>query len=421
MKIFIFNTTHSTFHIVPWRNHSTFNIMKLQAQSSRALHAALNKSAKCIGSKNTIAILDNVLLACNEGGQFFLTSSTIEAQLTIPAPLTLCGGKFDNPIVLPIKMLSSLLGTLPDCVVTLDIVDDGQTFTVEYCTCSGDSVKSGKASMVYFSGEDYPQMVLPNSEKSTIICLPGQLFRSVIDTADKFVLIDEFRPTLSSLCVDIADDRSEVIFAATDGHILTKITHNNDSQKGGSDFFRGGEPCKTLIHRNYFRTLSAFDGSEDITIENDGHTIRFTSDDTELICKHVECKYPNYNAVIPKSNPFYVVFDKKEMLDILRRVSLFSSNASNLVEMKKNDMFLTISARDADLAISGEDQVCIACAQCDDNFRIGLKSTILQTCIKSIPSDTIRMQLLDASHAVVLTADEPAPKVLSLCMPLLLD
>ena len=109
------------------------------------------------------------------------------------------------------------------------------------------------------------------------------------------------------------------------------------------------------------------------------------------------------------------------MLDILRRVSLFSSNASNLVEIKKNGIFLTVSANDADFSVSGEDQVCIVDAQCDDNFRIGLKSTSFQTCINSIPSDTIRMQLLDASHAVVITADEPAPKVLTLCMPMLLN
>lgn len=395
--------------------------MKLQAQSSRALHAALNKSAKCIGSKNTIAILDNVLLTRNECGQFFLTSSTAEAQLTIPAPLSLCGGKFDKPIVLPIKMLSSLLGTLPDCVVTLDVEEGGSSFTIEYCTDSGDNVKSGKAKMAYFSGDEYPRMLLPKSEASTIISLPGQLFRSVIDTADKFVQIDELRPTLSSLCVDIAEDRSEVIFAATDGYILTKITHNNDPQKGGSDFFRKGEPCKTLIHRNYFRTLSAFDGCEEISIENDGNTIRFSSGDIELICKHMEGKYPNYNGVIPKSHPYFVIFEKKEMLDILRRVSLFSNSASNLVKVEKNGIFINVSASDMDFAMSGEDQVLISNAECPDNFRIGLKSSAFQTCINSIPSDTIRMQLLDSMHAVVLTADTPAPKVMTLVMPMVLD
>lgn len=315
--------------------------MKLQAQSSKALHAALNKSAKCIGSKNAIAILDNVLLT-RKGEQFFLTSSTTEAQLTIPAPLTICNGTYDRDIVLPIKMLSALLGTLPDCVVTFDIPDDSQSFTVEYCTSSEDNVKPGKAQMCLFLGGDFPQMEQPKAEQSSVISLPMSLFHSVVDTADKFALMDELRPQLSCLCLDVAEDRSEVVFVGTNGLTLVRMMHSNDPAKGGSDFFRGGEPCKTLIHRNYFRTLSAFDGSEDITIENDGHTIRFTSGDTELICKHIEGRYPNYNAVIPKSNPFYVVFDKKEMLDILRRVSLFSSNESNLVEIQKNGMFLTV-------------------------------------------------------------------------------
>ena len=394
--------------------------MKLQAQSSKALHAALNKSAKCIGSKNTIAILDNVLLT-RKGEQFFLTSSTTEAQLTIPAPLTICNGTYDRDIVLPIKMLSALLGTLPDCVVTFDIPDDSQSFTVEYCTSSEDNVKPGKAQMCLFPGGDFPQMEQPKAEQSSVISLPMSLFHSVVDTADKFAIMDELRPQLSCLCIDVAEDRSDVVFVGTNGQTLVKMTHSNDPAKGGSDFFRGGQPGNILIHRNYFRTISAFDGSEDITIENDGHTIRFTSGETELICKQVEGRYPNYNAVIPKNNPFYVVFDKKEMLDILRRVSLFSSNASNLVEIKKNGMFLTVSASDADFSVSGEDQVCIADAQCDDGFRIGLKSTAFQTCINSIPSDTIRMQLLDPTRAVVITADDPAPKVMTLCMPMILN
>ena len=394
--------------------------MKLQTHSSKALHAALNKSAKCIGSKNTIAILNDVLLTRN-GEQFFLTSATAEAQLTIPAPLSICNGTYNRDIVLPIKMLSALLGTLPDCVVTFDIPDNSQSFTVEYCTSKESNVKPGKAQMCLSFGDDFPKMVQPDVEQSSVISLPISVFRSVVDTVDKFAVDDELRPQLSCLCIDVAEDRSEVVYVGTNGQNLVKMTHSNDPAKGGSDFFRGGQPGKTLIHRSYFRTISAFDGSEDITIENDGHTIRFTSGDMEMICRHVEGRYPNYNSVIPKNNPFYVIFDKKEMIDILRRVSLFSSNASNLVEVKKNGIFLTVSANDADFAVSGEDQVCISDAQCDDNFRIGLSSTSFQTCINAIPSDTIRMQLSEPTRAVVITADEPAPKVTTICMPMVLN
>ena len=167
--------------------------------------------------------------------------------------------------------------------------------------------------------------------------------------------------------------------------------------------------------------MSAFDGCESVDIENDGHIIRFSSGDIELICKHVDGKYPNYNSVIPKSSPYYVVFDKKEMLGILRRISLFSSSVSNLIEVEKNGMFLTVSASDSDFAKSGEDQVFLSEAACSDGFKIGLKSDSFRTCISAIPSNTIRMRLLDSSHAVVLTADEPAPNVLALEMPMLLN
>ena len=394
--------------------------MKLQAQSSKALHSALNKSAKCIASKNTIAILNNVLLT-RKGERFYFTSATTDSQLTIPAPLTICNGIYNRDIVLPIKMLSALLSTLPDCVVTFDIPDNSQSFTVEYCTSKEGNVKPGKAQMCLDYGDEYPKMSQPDVEQSSVISLPISLFNAVVDNADKFAVNDELRPQLACLCIDVAEDRSEVVFVGTNGHTLVKMTHSNDPAKGGSDFFRGGQPGNILIHRSYFRTISAFDGSEDITIENDGHIIRFTSGDTELICKHMEGNFPNYNSVIPKNNPFYVVFDKKEMLDILRRISLFSSNESKLVEVKKNGLFLTVSARDEDFAVSGEDQVCIDDAQCEDNFRIGLNSTAFQNCINTIPYDFIRMQLLDPTRAVVITANEPAPKVLTLCMPVILN
>lgn len=394
--------------------------MKIQAQSSRALHAALNKSSKCVDAQAAMAILSDALLTCDDEGRFFLTSSNGDAQLTFPVPLILCGGSFSAPIVLPVKRLSSLLGTLSDCVVTMDVADNG-VLTVEYCTGDGDNVKPGKFSMTYQPGNEFPKIVLPKSGDKMIINLPLPLFRSCVDAAANFVSREEFQRVLSCLCIDVAEDRSEVALMASNGHTLSKAMHSNDPQRGGSDFFRSGEPRKTLIHRNFFRALSAFDGDEYITIEDDGHTIRFSSGDTEFICKHVEGIYPTYNSAIPKSSPYYVVFNKKEMLEVLKRVSLFASMSSNLVRVEKNGMFLTISASDADFALSGEDHVCIADAQCKEHFYIGLNASSFQTCLNAIPSGTIRMQMSAPDRAVVLTPNDPAPQVLSLCMPLLLN
>lgn len=118
--------------------------MKIQAQSSLLLRQALQKAAKCIDSKSSVAILANVLLTQRkEDGKFFFVSATTDSELIIPAPLTIVEGSFKEDAVLPITSLLSLLSTLPaDCVVTMDLSQDKErNMNIEYCTQNGENVK----------------------------------------------------------------------------------------------------------------------------------------------------------------------------------------------------------------------------------------------------------------------------------------
>ena len=392
--------------------------MKLQAKSSREFNAALQKSARCIASKNTIAILDNVLLSQHEDGNLFLTSASTEARLTIPAPISIVSGTFKN-VVLPIKYIMPFLSTLPDCTVSFTF-DDDHTLTLEYCTGDGDKVKAGKASLTWLDAIDYPQMTAP-SEDAVHISLPMQMFNGILDTSANFVGRDEIRPVLSCLCIDIAEDMSEVYFVGTDGHALFKSILGNDPKNGGTDFFRGGTPEKILVHMSFFRPFAAFAGCENIDIESDNHTIRFSSGDIEYLCKAIEGRYPNYNSVIPRNNPYFITFDKKEMLAVVKRVCLFSPESDNSIVLKKEGMFLNVSANNIDFSLAADDQVTIADSQCEDDFRIGFNALRLQDAINAIPGNTIRMQLSHPSKAAVLTADEPSPSVLTLVMPVLIN
>ena len=392
--------------------------MKLQAKSSRELNAALQKTARCIASKNTIAILDNVLLTQHEAGKFFFTSSSAEARLTIPAPLTLVEGTFKS-VVLPIKYIMPFLGTLPDCTVNFTF-EDAHALILEYCHGDGNNVKEGNAQLTWLDADEYPHMAAPG-EDAVKIALPMSLFGDVLAKAGDFVGRDEIRPVLSSLCIDVSEDRSTVYFVGTDGHALFKQTLGNDPAKNGYDFFRGGEPEKILLHMSYFKPFAAFAGCEELTIESDNKSIRFSSGDIEYICKSLEGRYPNYNSVIPRSNPFFVTFDKKEMLAIVKRVVLFSPESDNSVVIRKDGMFLTVSADNIDFSLSASDQVMLQNAQCEDGFHIGFNGVRLQSVINAIPGDTIRMELSDKTRAAVLTADEPSPSVLTLLMPIVIN
>lgn len=394
--------------------------MKLQAQSSRDLLKALQKSAKCVGIKNALCILDHALLTTHADGTLFLTTSTGDAQLTIPAPLSIIDGKLSDPIALPISMIMPFIATLPDCAITMTLNESTHALHMEYCTGDGDKVKTGNVQLTYQDGKYYP-LLKELAQDVTHISLPMSLVDTIIGNAGDFAHKNDLRPILECLCLDIADDFSELAFVGTDQQRLYRVTHSNDPKVGGSDFFRGGKSTRMFINFRYFRTLSVFEGCEMINIESDERTLRFTADDMELLCKCVEGKFPNYKAVIPNENPYKICFSKKEMQDILKRVGLFCDKQSLAISLKKDGMFLKVKAKDIDFAVAAEDQVIIADSQCEEGFKIGFKIPFLSVCINAIPGDTIRMTFSAPSRAAIFTEDTPSPKVMTLCMPYLLD
>lgn len=397
--------------------------MKIQAQSSLLLRQALQKAAKCIDSKSSVAILANVLLTKRkEDGKFFFVSATTDSELIIPAPLTIVEGSFKEDAVLPIGNLLSLLSTLPaDCVVTMDLSQDKErNMNIEYCTQNGENVKKGSVSLVYFSAEAFPRAAQPDNA-SLHISLPMTTFSNVLSHAGKFVSDSELRPVMRCLCIDVAEDRSEVIFVASNGHVLIKLIHTNNPDTGGSNFFRSGTPGKILVYSSFFKTFSAFDGEEDIDIEANESMVRFTAGDITFVCKKAEGQYPNYNSVIPKNNPYTVVVDKRELASVVKRVALFASESSNLIVLKKDGMFLDITAQDLDFSMAANDQVLINDSTCPEGHSIGFKASSLLDVLAPIPDDSICLHLSDPSRAAVITANESSPRALTLLMPMIIN
>lgn len=397
--------------------------MKIQAQSSLLLRQALQKAAKCIDSKSSVAILANVLLTQRkEDGKFFFVSATTDSELIIPAPLTIVEGSFKEDAVLPITSLLSLLSTLPaDCVVTMDLSQDKErNMNIEYCTQNGENVKKGNVSLVYFSAEAFPRAAQPDNA-SLHISLPMTTFSNVLSHAGKFVSDSDLRPVMRCLCIDVAEDRSEVIFVASNGHVLIKLIHTNNPDTGGSNFFRSGTPGKILVYSSFFKTFSAFDGEEDIDIEANESMVRFTAGDITFVCKKAEGQYPNYNSVIPKNNPYTVVVDKRELASVVKRVALFASESSNLIVLKKDGMFLDITAQDLDFSMAANDQVLINDSTCPEGHSIGFKASSLLDVLAPIPDDSICLHLSDPSRAAVITANESSPRALTLLMPMIIN
>lgn len=391
--------------------------MIIQASSSKTLMTAISKSLKCTTAKPSLAILENILISQKSEGHLVLISSNGESQLTVPAPLFVVKGKFIESLAIPAKLIVSFLQTLPDCSINFEFVDGGTSLYLEYCIDVDGKAKKGKASLTYLSGADFP--LLNSVEKpSTVLTLPDNVFLPALANLSDFLSDDFLRPVMNNACIDIAEDLSDVVFVGTDGQKLVKQTYSSND---GTGFNVKGRPNKILVNKKSIHILSVFSGCGEVMIESDGKKVRYSCGDVEYISSIVEGKYPNYNSVIPKDSSYYLVVNKKELIEIIKRITLFGNPNSKLLVLEKNGDMVNISSQDIDYSHSAKEEISIKESECIDGFRIGFNWNIALSSVSAIPGEMIRIRLLDASRPAVITSDEPSPNILSLMMPMMID
>ncbi|MCB0433401.1 MAG: DNA polymerase III subunit beta, partial [Mangrovimonas sp.] len=127
---------------------------------------------------------------------------------------------------------------------------------------------------------------------------------------------DDLRPVMSGVFFQFTNDH--LTFVATDAHKLVKYTREDVNASQAAEFIMPKKPL------NLLKGILA-GNDETVTIEYNESNARFTFDNMELVCRLIDGKYPNYEAVIPKENPNRLVIGRNQFLNSVRRVSIFSN------------------------------------------------------------------------------------------------
>ncbi|EJW99042.1 DNA polymerase III subunit beta [gut metagenome] len=140
-----------------------------------------------------------------------------------------------------------------------------------------------------------------------------------------------------------------------------------------------------------------------------------------MVCRLIEGRYPKYNAVIPSNNPYKVTIDRLLFLNALKRVSVFSNQASSLVKLHLEENLMTVSAQDIDFSTSAEER--ISCQFEGSELSIGFKATYLIEILGNIGSDDVVLELADASRAglIIPSENNEGEDLLMLLMPMMLN
>jgi DNA polymerase-3 subunit beta len=164
-------------------------------------------------------------------------------------------------------------------------------------------------------------------------------------------------------------------------------------------------------------------GREDeVVIEYNDSNAKFTFDNTDMICRLIDGKYPNYEAVIPKENPNKLSIDRNQFLNSVRRVSIFSNKTTHQIRLKIAGAELNISAEDIDYSNKAEER--LTCSYQGDDMQIGFNSRFLTEMLNNLSSDEVSLEMSLPNRAGILTPidglDE-GESVTMLVMPVMLN
>ena len=370
--------------------------------SSTELLGHLQAISRVISSKNTLPILDNFLFNLS-GNDLEITASDLESTLITRMKIENATG--DGILAIPARILLDTLKEFSDQPLSFDINLDTLAVVI--------TSENGKFNVVGQNGIDFPALPAIRKEKKFSLVINADVMlaginRTLFATAD-----DELRPVMGGIFIEASTDM--ITFVASDAHKLVRYQRNDSHADENSSFILPKKPASLLKN-----ILPREEGP--VTVEFDDKNAFFNLNDYKVVCRLVEGNYPNYNSVIPKNNPRKVTVDRAEFYNTLRRVSVFSNQASNLVKLQLKGSQMMVSAQDIDFSISAYEK--IKCQYEGEDLEIGFKSVFLLEILSNMSSQDVMIELADPTRAGLFLPGETeneSEDLLMLLMPMMIN
>jgi DNA polymerase-3 subunit beta len=379
-----------------WHNHK--NIKMKFIVSSSYLLKQLQVLGGIINSNNTLPILDNFLFQLDQNS---LTVSASDLETTISSKLEVESSE-KGTICIPARLLLDTLKTFPEQPLTFTVEDNN---TIEI------SSNHGKYALAYASGEEFPHAIELQDPSST--SLLGDVLATAISKTIFAAGNDDLRPVMSGVFFQFSTEG--LTFVATDAHKLVKYSREDISASQTAEFIMPKKPL------NLIKSILA--GSEEkVTIEYNDSNAKFSFNNTEMVCRLIDGKYPNYEAVIPKENPNVLKIERNQFLNSVRRVSIFSNKTTHQIRLKIAGAELNISAEDVDYSNKAEER--LTCDYQGDDMQIGFNSRFLTEMLNNLNSDEVSLEMSMPNRAGILTPTDGLDEgelITMLVMPVMLN
>jgi DNA polymerase-3 subunit beta len=370
--------------------------MKFIVSSSQLLKQ-LQHISGVINTNTVLPILEDYLFVV-ENETLTVVATDLETVMRIKVNVE---AKESGKVCIPARILMDTLKNIPDQPLTFNI---DKNFGIEITS------DNGKYKVMGENPDNFPKE--PTADDTTSFTMTSSALVTAINKTIFAVSNDDLRPAMTGVYFELAKDYIQ--FVATDAHRLVRYKRTEVVCPKADSFIVPRKPLNLL--------KSALPDNEDeITVNYNSNHLFVQHGTTQMSCRLIDARFPDYKVVIPSDNPYKLVVNKATFQSALRRVSVFSNKSTNQVALNISGSELGLAAQDVDFSFEGNERM--GCQYDGEDLTIAFNARFLIEMLNAADSEDVRIELSTPTKAGILKPTEldEHEDVLMLVMPLMLN
>lgn len=370
--------------------------MKFIVSSSQLLKQ-LQHIAGVINANTVLPILEDFLFEV-ENSKLTVVATDLETVMRIRLDIE---AKDNGRVCIPAKILMDSLKNIPDQPLTFNI---DKNFAIEITS------DNGKYKVMGENPDNFPKE--PAADDTTSFTMTATALVTAINKTLFAVSNDDLRPAMTGVFFELT--KEAVQFVATDAHRLVRYKRTDASAPRQDSFIVPRKPLNLL--------KSALPDNEDeITLSYNSNHLFVKHGTTQMSCRLIDARFPDYKVVIPADNPYKLVVDKPSFQGALRRVSVFSNKSTNQVALNISGSELQLAAQDIDFSFEGNERM--KCQYDGEDITIAFNARFLIEMLNAADTNEVKIELSTPTKAGILkpTEQQDGEELLMLVMPLMLN
>ncbi len=332
---------------------------------------AVSLAGRLSTTRATLPILQNLYLEA-KSNNLIVKATDLEQTIQVIVSGT---SSEKGSITIPARLLVEYLQNNNDKNISLISSDTSLKLNSE----------QHSASIKGLAAEDYPS--LPELKGEDRVSLSSQSLTQGLNQTLFATALDDSRPILNGMLWRFKSKKLEMV--ATDGYRLSRcqIAIDQDIERD------------LIIPKRSLQELLRLLDSEVVEVLFTANQVRFVIGKTELTSRILDGSFPDYQAILPKTQKLIVTVKAAELHQSLKLASLFSRDSAYSTKMQIEKNKLTITAVSAHL---GENSNTISLDQpVDEPFSISLNAQYLLEAVALSDGDVL-LALIDQKSPIVV-------------------